>query len=219
MKLFIDSADVDDIAKCAQTGLIDGVTTNPSLIAKNGGNILEVIAKIASLVPGDVSAEVTADDHETMMKEAHILKQIAPNIAIKVPLTPDGLLTCHHLSQQGTHVNVTLCFTAAQAVLAAKAGATYISPFVGRLDDLGETGMSLISDICSIYKQYDAFKTEVLVASVRSPNHVVTAALLGADIATIPPKTLHQMYQHPLTDRGLDAFKKDWASTGQSILS
>lgn len=218
MKLFIDSADVTEIAKIAKTGLIDGVTTNPSLIAKNGGDIKKVIAEIAELVTGDVSAEVTAEDHDTMMKEAAILREIAPNIAIKVPLTPDGLLTCHHLSEQGVRVNVTLCFTPAQAVLAAKAGAAYISPFVGRLDDLGESGMGVISDICAIYHQYEAFTTEILVASVRSPNHVVNAALLGADVATIPPKVLHQMYHHPLTDKGLDAFKQDWAATGQSIL-
>lgn len=217
MKIFLDTAELSEISRLNETGLIDGVTTNPSLIAKSGRNILEAIADIAAVVSGPVSAEVTATDFETMLAEGRKLAGLADNIAVKVPLTPAGLRVCHSLSQDQIMVNVTLCFSAAQALLAAKAGARFISPFVGRLDDLGADGMGLISDIVDIYANYD-FATEVLVASARGPQHIVDAALLGADVVTLPPKVLDQMYQHPLTDKGLDAFLQDWAATGQSIL-
>jgi transaldolase len=217
MKFFIDTADVGDIRDLNETGMVDGVTTNPSLIAKSGGKIAEVIAEICDIVDGPVSAEVTATDHDGMMKEGRYLAGIANNVAVKVPLTVDGLKTCRKLSDAGTMVNVTLCFSAAQALLAAKAGATFISPFVGRLDDIGQDGLELIEDICDIYAAYD-FATEVLVASVRSPLHVVRAARMGADVATLPPSTLRQLYNHPLTDKGLKAFLEDWGKTGQSIL-
>lgn len=217
MKIFLDTAELSEISRLNETGLIDGVTTNPSLIAKSGRNILEAIADIAAVVSGPVSAEVTATDFETMLAEGRKLAAIADNIAVKVPLTPAGLRVCHSLSQDQIMVNVTLCFSAAQALLAAKAGARFISPFVGRLDDLGADGMGLISDIVDIYANYD-FATEVLVASARGPQHIVDAALLGADVVTLPPMVLDQMYQHPLTDKGLDAFLQDWAATGQSIL-
>lgn len=218
MKFFIDTADLDEIRDLAQTGLLDGVTTNPSLIAKSGGNILDVIAEICAIVPGPVSAEVTATDLETMLKEAAVLGDIAKNVAIKVPLTPNGLKACKTLSDQGVAVNVTLCFSAAQAILAAKAGAAYISPFVGRLDDVGQNGMDLIAEIVEIYAQYPDMPTEVLVASVRHPIHVVEAARIGADVATVPPNVLRQLFAHPLTDKGLNAFLADWEKTGQSIL-
>lgn len=217
MKFFIDTADVAEIKDLAETGLVDGVTTNPSLIAKSGRPILEVIKEICSIVDGPVSAEVTATDYATMLKEGFLLADLADNIAVKVPLTVDGLKTCKTLSDDGIPVNVTLCFSAGQALLAAKAGAAFISPFVGRLDDIGTNGMDLISDIVSIYANYD-FSTEVLVASVRGPQHVIDAAKLGADVATVPPAVLRSLYNHPLTDKGLDAFMKDWAKTGQSIL-
>jgi transaldolase len=218
MKFFIDSAELKDLRDLAATGLVDGVTTNPSLIAKSGRDMLEVIAEICALVPGPVSAEVTATDHATMLAEGRKLAAIAPNVAVKVPLTPDGLRTCRALADQGTMVNVTLCFSAAQAILAAKAGAAFVSPFVGRLDDVGSDGMRLIADIVEIYRAYPAIRTEVLVASVRHPIHVVAAARLGAHVATLPPNVLRQMYQHPLTDKGLAAFLADWQKTGQSIL-
>jgi transaldolase len=218
MKFFIDSADLKDLEDLAGTGMIDGVTTNPSLIAKSGRNMLEVIAEICALVPGPVSAEVTATDHATMLAEGRKLAAIARNVAVKVPLTPDGLKTCRALADQGTMVNVTLCFSPAQAILAAKAGAAFVSPFVGRLDDVGTDGMRLIADIVEIYRAYPAIRTEVLVASVRHPVHVVAAAKLGAHVATLPPGVLRQMYQHPLTDKGLAAFLADWRKTGQSIL-
>ena len=217
MKIFLDSADIGQINALFDTGLIDGVTTNPSLIAKSGRDILDTIAQICSLVDGPVSAEVTATDFDTMLTEGRKLAAIAPNVTVKVPLTRDGLMTCRALSDAGTHVNVTLCFTAGQALLAAKAGAKFISPFVGRLDDIGQDGMGLIEEICSIYANYD-FDTKVLVASVRSTSHVVDAALMGADVVTLPPKILTALYNHPLTDSGLDAFLKDWKATGQSIL-
>ena len=217
MKIFLDTADIDEIRALNETGMVDGVTTNPSLIAKSGRNILEATAEICALVDGPVSAEVTATDYETMLKEGEKLAAIAENVTVKVPLTIDGLRVCKHLSDNGTMVNVTLCFSAAQALMAAKAGATFISPFVGRLDDIGADGMNLISDIITLYDQYH-FNTEVLVASVRGPQHVVDAALLGADVVTIPPKILTQLYQHPLTDKGLTAFLADWEKTGQSIL-
>jgi transaldolase len=218
MKFFIDSADLGELRDLAGTGLVDGVTTNPSLIAKSGRNMLDVIAEICALVPGPVSAEVTATDHETMLAEGRKLAGIARNVAVKVPLTPDGLKTCKALAGEGTMVNVTLCFSPAQAILAAKAGAAFISPFVGRLDDIGTDGMQLIADIVEIYRAYPAIRTEVLVASVRHPIHVVAAAKLGAHVATLPPNVLRQMYQHPLTDKGLAAFLADWRKTGQSIL-
>jgi transaldolase len=217
MKFFIDTADVKEIADLAATGMVDGVTTNPSLAAKSGKKFLDLVREICAVVPGPVSAEVTALDYETMMKEAAVLRKIAKNVTIKVPLTPDGLKTCKALSSEGTMVNVTLCFSPAQALLAAKAGASFISPFVGRLDDVGTDGMALIADICTIYKNY-GFKTEVLVASIRHPMHVVAAAKLGAHVSTMPPSTLRQLFNHPLTDKGLKAFMDDWAKTGQSIL-
>ncbi|WP_022728484.1 fructose-6-phosphate aldolase [Fodinicurvata sediminis] len=218
MKFFIDTADLDEIRDLAATGLVDGVTTNPSLIAKNGGDFLEVIKQICAVVPGPVSAEVTATDHETMLAEGRHLAKLADNVCVKVPLTPDGLKTCKALSDEGTKVNVTLCFSPVQALLAAKAGASYISPFVGRLDDIGTDGMELIGQIVEIYANYPDLQTEVLVASVRSPMHVVESARLGADVATLPPAVLRSLFKHPLTDKGLDAFLADWAKTGQSIL-
>jgi transaldolase len=217
MKFFIDTADVAEIRDLASTGLVDGVTTNPSLIAKSGRRMAEVIAEICAAVPGPVSAEVTATDHATMLREGRYLAAIAENVTVKVPLTVDGLKTCKVLSDDGIPVNVTLCFSPAQALLAAKAGAAFISPFIGRVDDIGGSGMELIADIVAIYGAYD-FDTEILVASVRGPQHVVEAAKLGADVATLPPAVLRQMYKHPLTDRGLEAFLADWARTGQSIL-
>ncbi len=222
MKFFVDTADVAEIKSLAASGLLDGVTTNPSLIAKSGRPMLDVIREIADVVPGPVSAEVTATDHATMMKEAHKLHAIGrgrnDNITIKVPLTPDGLRTCKTLAGEGVMVNVTLCFSAAQAILAAKAGASFISPFIGRLDDIGENGMTLIADIVQIYRNYPAFKTEVLAASIRHPMHVVDAAKIGAHVVTVPPNILRMLFNHPLTDKGLDAFLADWKKTGQSIL-
>jgi len=218
MKFFVDTADMAEIRDLAETGLLDGVTTNPSLVAKTGRPFMEVIAEICEIVPGPVSAEVAATDHETMLAEGRKLAGIADNVAVKVPLTRDGLKTCRALADEGTMVNVTLCFSAAQAILAAKAGAAFISPFVGRLDDIGESGMGLIADICEIYRNYPDFGTEVLVASVRGPQHVVEAARLGADVATVPPAVLRQLFLHPLTDKGLAAFLADWQKTGQSIL-
>jgi len=218
MKFFIDTADLAEIRDLAATGLVDGVTTNPSLVAKSGGNFFDVVRQICAVVPGPVSAEVTATDHKTMLAEGRALAEIARNVTVKVPLTPDGLKTCYALAKDGTMVNVTLCFSAAQALLAAKAGASFVSPFVGRLDDVGCDGMALIADIVEIYRNYPAFRTEVLVASIRHPIHVVAAAKLGAGVATMPPAVLRQMYAHPLTDKGLAAFLADWAKTGQSIL-
>lgn len=218
MKFFVDTADVDAISDLAATGLIDGVTTNPSLIAKSGRNFFEVIADICNIVPGPVSAEVAATDHETMLAEGRKLATIATNVCVKVPLTIDGLKTCKALSDEGTKVNVTLCFSPAQALLAAKAGATFISPFVGRLDDIGQDGMELISDTVQIYRNYEHIQTEVLVASIRSVPHLVESARLGADVATLPPDVIKKLFNHPLTDKGLAAFLKDWEATGQSIL-
>ena len=217
MKIFLDSGDIDEIKAHQDSGFVDGVTTNPSLIAQSGRNIIDTIAEICELVPGPVSAEVTATDFETMLSEGKKLAGIASNVAVKVPLTEAGLRTCRVLSDAGTKVNVTLCFSAGQALLAAKAGAAFISPFVGRLDDIGQDGMGLIEEICSIYANFD-FDTEVLVASVRSTQHVVDAALMGADVATLPPKILSALYKHPLTDKGLSAFLADWEKTAQSIL-
>jgi transaldolase len=218
MKFFIDTADVAEIRDLAATGLVDGVTTNPSLIAKSGRPFLEVVREICDIVEGPVSAEVAATDHATMLKEGQKLAKLADNVAVKVPLTPDGLKTCRALADDGVPVNVTLCFSPAQAILAAKAGAAYISPFVGRLDDIGTDGMGLIADIVQIYRSYPDFRTEILVASVRHPIHVVEAAKMGAEVATVPPAVLRQMFNHPLTEKGLAAFLADWAKTGQSIL-
>lgn len=217
MKFFVDTADVAQIRELAETGLLDGVTTNPSLIAKSGRNFLEVVAEIASIVDGPVSAEVVAMDHETQMKEAEKLIPLASNICIKLPLTLDGLKTCKKLTDRGIQTNVTLCFTANQALLAAKAGATFISPFVGRHDDVSWNGMDLIEDIRTIYDNYN-FETEILVASVRHPVHVLEAAKIGADVCTLPPDVLKKLANHPLTDNGLKAFLADWEKTGQSIL-
>ncbi|MGJ3649051.1 fructose-6-phosphate aldolase [Sphingomonas sp. GlSt437] len=216
MKFFADTADTADIRDLAATGLLDGVTTNPSLIAKSGRNFLEVVKEIAGIVSGPVSAEVVALDHEGMMREAEIVRKLADNIAVKVPLTIDGLKTCKALTDDGTMVNVTLCFSANQALLAAKAGATFISPFVGRHDDIGFDGMALISDIRLIYDNY-GFDTEILVASVRHPVHVLEAARIGADVMTAPPAVIRQLVKHPLTDKGIEGFLADWAKTGQTI--
>ena len=217
MKFFVDTADTVEIAELAQSGLLDGVTTNPSLIAKSGKKFVEVVAEICKLVPGPVSAEVVATDHATMMREAEVLRKIADNVTIKVPLTLDGLKTCKALTDDGTLVNVTLCFSANQALLAAKAGASFISPFVGRWDDVGSDGMALIADIRQIYDNYD-FGTEILVASVRHPIHVLEAAKIGADVMTAPPAVIKMLLNHPLTDKGLAGFAADWAKTGQSII-
>jgi transaldolase len=216
MKFFADTAEIAEIRELAETGLLDGVTTNPSLIHKSGRNFVEVVREIAEICPGPISAEVVALEHDEMMREAEVLRKIAGNIAIKVPLTPAGLKTCKALTGDGTMVNVTLCFSASQALLAAKAGATFISPFVGRHDDVGFDGMALIADIRMIYDNYD-FETQILVASVRHPIHVLEAAKLGADVMTAPPKIIHQLFKHPLTDSGIAAFLKDWESTGQKI--
>jgi transaldolase len=218
MKFFVDTAEVSEIRSLAEAGLVDGVTTNPSLIAKSGRRMAEVIAEICAITPGPVSAEVTATDFETMLAEGRYLRAIAANVAVKVPLTEAGLRTCRVLANEGTPVNVTLCFSPAQALLAAKAGAAFISPFVGRLDDISTDGMGLIADIVQIYRNYPNLKTEVLVASVRHPVHLVQAAKLGAHVATLPPGVIRQLLKHPLTDSGLAAFLADWKKTGQSIL-
>ncbi|MGE0046201.1 MAG: fructose-6-phosphate aldolase [Hyphomonadaceae bacterium] len=217
MLLFLDSADSKEIAALAETGLVDGVTTNPSLIAKSGRKFLEALAEICAAVSGPVSAEATASDSATLIAEGRKLKAVAPNIVVKLPLTVEGLKACRVLTDEGTETNVTLCFSAAQALLAAKAGATYISPFLGRLDDIGESGIDLVAEIRAIYDNY-AFPTQILAASIRSAEHVKEAALAGADCATLPPAIFRALYQHALTDKGLDAFNKDWAQTGQSIL-
>ena len=216
MKFFADTAEIADIKELQDTGLLDGVTTNPSLVKKSGRDFIEVVKEIASICPGPVSAEVVALDHAGMMREAETLRKIADNIAIKVPLTIDGLKSCKALTSDGTMVNVTLCFSANQALLAAKAGATFISPFVGRLDDIGQPGIDLIADIRMIYDNYD-FATQILVASVRNPIHILDSAKLGADVMTAPPSVIRQMFKHPLTDNGIAAFLKDWEATGQTI--
>ena len=216
MKFFADTAEIAEIRELAEAGLVDGVTTNPSLIHKSGRNFLEVVKEITGVVSGPVSAEVVALDYEEMMREAEALRKIADNIAIKVPLTPAGLKACKALTSDGSMVNVTLCFSAAQALLAAKAGATFISPFVGRHDDVGFNGMELIADIRLIYDNYD-FPTQILVASVRHPIHVLEAAKIGADVMTAPPKIIWQLFKHPLTDAGIASFLKDWEATGQKI--
>lgn len=216
MKFFVDTADIADIKELADTGLLDGVTTNPSLIAKSGRDFMEVTKEICGLVDGPVSAEVVALDHETMMKEAETLRKIADNVCIKVPLTIDGLKTCKKLTSEGTMVNVTLCFSANQALLAAKAGASFVSPFVGRHDDNGFDGMELIADIAQIYSNY-GFDTEILVASVRNPVHVLQSALIGADVATMPPAVIKGLFKHVLTEKGIEGFLADWEKTGQTI--
>ncbi|MGM0585027.1 MAG: fructose-6-phosphate aldolase [Pseudomonadota bacterium] len=216
MKFFVDTADTAAIRELAASGLVDGVTTNPSLIAKSGRDILEVTKEICEMVEGPVSAEVTALEHAEMVEQGRKLAKIAENIAIKVPLTWDGLRACKVLSDEGRMVNVTLCFNASQALLAAKAGASFISPFIGRLDDIGLDGVDLIRDIRVIYDNY-GFSTEILAASIRNVNHVRDVALIGADVATVPPAVMKTLAAHPLTDKGLDAFLADWAKTGQSI--
>ena len=218
MKFFIDTADIKEIRELSETGLVNGVTTNPSLIAKTDRNFFDVVREICEIVDGPVSAEVTATDFDGMLAEGNTLASISDNIAVKVPLTPDGLKTCKALTDKGIMVNVTLCFSAGQAILAAKAGASFISPFVGRLDDISSNGMQLINDICKIYNNFSAFDTEVLVASIRHPIHLISAAKIGAHVATMPPNVLRQLYKHPLTDAGLEAFLADWEKTGQSIL-
>ena len=217
MKFFVDSADIEAIADLAATGMVDGVTTNPSLVAKSGRDFKELIGEICQTVKGPVSAEVTATDADTMLAEAKELAAIAENVCIKVPLTWDGLRATRALADMGRQVNVTLCFSSNQALLAAKAGAAFISPFVGRLDDIGSDGMALIADIRQIYDNYPELETEILVASVRSPEHIRQSALIGADVATLPPEVLRSLINHPLTDKGLAAFLADWQKTGQSI--
>ncbi len=217
MKFFVDTADTAEIQDLAATGLLDGVTTNPSLIAKSGRDFMEVTKEICGMVDGPVSAEVVALDHETMLKEADVLRKIADNVCIKVPLTIDGLKTCKALTGEGTMVNVTLCFSANQALLAAKAGATFISPFIGRHDDNGFDGMELIEDIRLIYDNYD-FSTEILAASIRHPVHVLESARIGADVATMPPAVIRGLFKHVLTDKGIEGFLADWQKTGQAIL-
>jgi transaldolase len=217
MQLFLDTTDTALLRDLVTTGLVDGVTTNPSLIAKSGRKILEVIAEICDICPGPISAEVAATDVDGMLAEGQKLAAIAENVVVKLPLTKEGLIACGEFSRAGVATNVTLCFSAAQALLAAKAGATYISPFIGRLDDHGADGMELIREIRAIYDNY-SYDTEILAASIRTPQHVALAAIAGSDCATIPPSTFEAMFKHPLTDKGLEAFMKDWAGTGQSIL-
>ena len=217
MKFFVDTADIKQIEELLPTGFVDGVTTNPSLIAKNGDDMAKTIKGICSIVSGPVSAEVTATDYETMLEEGKYLSSLAKNIAVKVPLTVNGLKTCKALRELGALVNVTLCFSAGQAILAAKSGATFISPFVGRLDDINESGIGLIKEIYEIYKNYN-FQTSILVASVRSMEHIIESAKIGAQIATLPPKLIKELFIHPLTDKGLKAFLEDWKKTGQKII-
>ena len=217
MKFFVDTADVAEINELAATGLLDGVTTNPSLVAKAGRDFKEIVAEICKIVPGPVSAEVAATDYEGMMREADVLRKIAKNVTIKVPLTMDGLKACKALTSDGTMVNVTLCFSANQALLAAKAGATFVSPFIGRLDDIGLNGMDVIREIRAIYDNYPDLSTDILAASIRTVNHVKEAAMIGADVATIPPSILKLLVKHPLTDSGLATFVADWKKTGQKI--
>jgi transaldolase len=217
MKFFVDTADVAEIRELAATGLLDGVTTNPSLVAKTGRDFKAIIRAICEVVPGPVSAEVAAIDDEGMVAEGRVLARIAKNVAVKVPLTWDGLKACKTLTSEGTMVNVTLCFSANQALLAAKAGATFVSPFLGRLDDVGLDGMELVRDIRAIYDNYTEFTTDILAASIRTVNHVKQAAMLGADVATMPPAILKALVKHPLTDKGLELFLADWKKTGQKI--
>jgi len=217
MDFFVDTADVAEIRELASLGLLDGVTTNPSLIAKAGRDFKTIIGEICEVVPGPVSAEVAATDVDGMLTEGRILARIAKNVAVKVPLTWDGLKACRTLTGEGTMVNVTLCFSANQALLAAKAGATFVSPFIGRLDDIGLEGMDLIREIRTIFDNYASIETKILAASIRTVNHVRDAALIGADVATVPPAILKALVKHPLTDKGLEAFLADWKKTGQKI--
>ncbi len=217
MRFFVDSVDISEIKKLAELGLVDGVTTNPSLIAKSGQDFLKTIEKICTVVAGPVSAEVTAIDYENMILEGRKLAKIAENVAIKLPLIQNGVRACKTLASEGYMVNLTLCFSVSQALLAAKAGAAFVSPFVGRLDDIGTEGMDLIDDIVKVFSNYE-FSTQILVASVRNPNHVVEAALMGADIVTLPPNVLWKLFDHPLTEKGLQLFLADWEKTGQAIL-
>ena len=218
MKFFVDTAEVDTITELNELGLIDGVTTNPSLIRQSGGQMKEVIQEICAIVEGPVSAEVISTDYEGMMREAEVLGALAPNVCIKLPLTIEGLKACRSLTAAGKKTNVTLCFSANQALLAAKAGATYISPFIGRLDDINIDGTQLIADIRKIYDNYSSLKTEILAASIRSPNHVSDVAMMGADVATMPAPVIKKLFNHPLTDRGLEQFLADWAASGQKII-
>jgi transaldolase len=217
MKFFVDTAEIKDITDLYETGLLDGVTTNPSLIAKSGRQFKDVIKEICSIVPGPVSAEVAATDYDGKIAEGHVLAKLAENVVVKLPLTIDGLKACKVFSKEGIKTNVTLCFSPNQALLAAKVGATYISPFIGRLDDINADGVELIENIRTIYDNY-SFATEILAASIRTPNHITEVALAGADVATIPPAVIYKLADHPLTKSGLEAFVKDWKSTGQSIL-
>ncbi len=218
MKFFVDTADVAEIKELAATGLLDGVTTNPSLVAKAGRDFKDIIREICAIVPGPVSAEVAALDTEGMLKEGRELAKIAKNVTVKVPLTLEGLKACKVLTSEGTMVNVTLCFSATQALLAAKAGATFVSPFIGRLDDIGLNGMDLIKEIRVIYDNYPDLSTDILAASIRTVNHVKDAAMIGADVATVPPAILKQLVKHPLTDKGIEIFMSDWKKTGQKIV-
>ena len=217
MQLFLDTTDIETLRRATATGFVDGVTTNPALIAKSGRNMIEVIAEICDAVEGPVSAEAVADDAETLYAEGKRLARIADNVVIKLPMTREGLIACARFTAEGINTNVTLCFSAAQALLAAKAGATFVSPFIGRIDDTGARGMDLIAEIRAIYDNYD-FDTEILAASVRSADHVRRAAIIGADCATLPPAIFRELFKHPLTEKGLQRFLADWASTGQSIL-
>jgi transaldolase len=218
MQFFIDTANIEEIKELSNSGLVDGVTTNPSLIAKEDGNFFEIIKAITEIVEGPVSAEVVAKDAKNMIKEGLKLHDIAHNICIKLPLTMEGLKACKYFSDEGIQTNVTLCFSAAQAILAAKAGATYISPFIGRLDDVSQNGLDLIADIRAIYDNYPEFETEILAASIRNPIHIIESAKIGADVATIPGKVFKQLVSHPLTDKGLDIFDADWKKTKQAII-
>jgi transaldolase len=218
MKFFVDTADIAEIKELAATGLLDGVTTNPTLVAKSGRDFKQTVAEICSIVPGPVSAEVAATDYDGMMREARVLAKIAKNVTVKVPLTFDGLKACRALTAEGTMVNVTLCFTANQALLAAKAGATFVSPFIGRLDDIGLDGMQVVREIRAIFDNYQDLTTDILAASIRTVNHVREAAMIGADVATMPPAILRALVKHPLTDAGLAMFVADWKKTGQTIV-
>ncbi len=218
MEFFLDTADVDSIRDLSETGLVDGVTTNPSLVAKSGQNFFTILYEISKIISGPISAEVTALDTDGMVAEGKKLSKIAKNIVVKLPLTQEGLKACKKLTEVGIKTNVTLCFSPAQALIAAKSGATYISPFVGRLDDIGENGMELIQKIKEIYSNYEKLNTKILVASVRNMEHVTQAAIIGADVVTLPPKILEDLYDHPLTKKGLDAFLEDWKKTNQKII-
>jgi len=218
MEFFLDTADVDSIRELSETGLVDGVTTNPSLVAKSGKDFFTILKEISKVVSGPISAEVTALDTDGMVAEGNKLSKIAKNIVVKLPLTQEGLKACKKLTEKKIKTNVTLCFSPTQALIAAKSGATFISPFVGRLDDIGENGMDLIQKIKDIYSNYQKLNTKILVASVRNMEHVAKAAIIGADVVTLPPKILEELYDHPLTKKGLDAFLEDWKKTNQKII-